>query len=83
MEVADRFLQAANDTFQTLASQPKMGAPVFVRRKELYGMRRFPVSDGFERVIIFYLPAPDGVEVVRAIHASRNLERLLSEGLSE
>lgn len=43
-------------------------------------MRRFPVSDGFEKMLLFYFPMPDGIELVRVIHGNRDLERPLPEG---
>jgi hypothetical protein len=39
-------------------------------------MRVFRVKS-FERILILYLPLLDGVEVLRVVHGSRNLETLL------
>ncbi len=80
MEVADRFLSAADATLSLLAMQPDSGALVFVQRPELQGMRRFPVSDGFEAILLFYFPHKDGVDLVRVVHGNRDLGRLLAEG---
>ena len=63
-----------------LAGQPEAGYRFFVRRPELQGMRRFPVSDGFEKILLFYFPLVDGIELVRVVHGNRDLERLLLEG---
>jgi hypothetical protein len=43
-------------------------------------MRRFPVGDGFEKILLFYFPLKDGIDLVRVVHGSRDLERLISEG---
>jgi hypothetical protein len=43
-------------------------------------MRRFPVSDGFEKILLFYFPIQDGVDLVRVVHGNRDLEQLLNEG---
>lgn len=80
VEVADRFLRAANETLRMLASQPLSGSPVFLQKPELEGMRRFPVSGGFGKILLFYFPLPDGVELVRVVHGSRDLDRLFEEG---
>ena len=80
VEVADRFLHAAHNTLNLLSTQPAAGTTFFVRKPELQGMRRFPVSDGFEKVLLFYVPLQDGVDLVRVVHGSRDLERLLAEG---
>jgi toxin ParE1/3/4 len=80
IEVADRFLQASDNTLTLLATQPDSGSAFFVTKPELQGMRRFPVSDGFERILLFYFPLQDGVDLVRVVHGSRDLERPLLEG---
>jgi toxin ParE1/3/4 len=82
IEVADRFLSAAENTLELLFTQPSMGTPVLTRNSQLDGLRRFPVSDGFERILLFYFPLPDAVDLVRVIHGSRDLERLFAEGLT-
>lgn len=80
IEVADRFLRAADDTLSLLSSNPESGISFLVTGAELQGMRRFPVSDGFEKILLFYFPPKDGVDLVRAFHGSCDLERLLGEG---
>jgi len=47
---------------------------------ELQEMRRFPVTDGFEKILLFYFPTGDGIDLVRVVHASRDIERLLADG---
>lgn len=79
-EVADRFLAASEFTLQTLSTHPEMGFSLILRSAELQGMRRFPVSDGFERILLFYFPLPTGVDLVRVVHGSRDLDQLLQEG---
>ena len=80
IDTADRFLEAANSTVSMLAGQPEAGYRPFVRRPELQGMRRFPVSDGYEKIFLFYFPLADGMELVRVVHGNRDLERLFLEG---
>ncbi len=80
IEVADRFLAATDITLNLLATQPESGSLFFVRKTELQRMRRFPVSDGFEKNCLFYFPLQDGVDLVRVVHGSRNLPQLFAEG---
>lgn len=80
IEIADRFLNAAESTLTLLETRPESGSPFFVRKFELQGMRRVPVSDGFEKIFLFYLPLQDGVDLIRAVHGSRELTTLLDEG---
>ena len=78
IEVADRFLAATEATLALLATQPESGSPFFVHKTELQGMRRFPVSDGFEKVLLFYFPLQDGIDLVRVVHGRRALIQLLA-----
>jgi toxin ParE1/3/4 len=80
VEVADRFLAAVEATLQMLSTQPEMGAAGVFQSEELRGMRRFPVGDGFESILLFYFPKAGGVDLVRVVHGSRDLGRLFVEG---
>jgi|SRR5271156_2683749 len=80
IDVADRFLEAAERTLTLLSAQPEIGSMLLTRKPELQGLRRFPVSDRFERILLFYFPFEDGVDLVRVVHGSRDLGRLLEEG---
>jgi toxin ParE1/3/4 len=53
-----------------------MGAPLALRSPKLAGLRKWVVS-GFENVLIFYLPCPGGVSIVRVLHAAQDWWRLL------
>lgn len=80
-EVGHRFLVAAHDTIALLATQPNMDWHAGLRRTDLRGLRVFRVAD-FERILLLYLPLLDGVEILRVVHGSRNLQALLRrEGL--
>jgi toxin ParE1/3/4 len=80
-ELGHRFLLAAHETFSLLATQPNMGWHARLKVAELETMRVFRVK-GFDRMLILYLPLLDGVEILRVVHGSRNLESFLQrEGL--
>lgn len=80
-EVGHRFLVAAHDTCALLATQPNMGWHARLRHAGLKGLRVFRVTD-CERILLLYLPLLDGVEILRVVHGSRNLQALLRrEGL--
>lgn len=67
---ATAFLRELEGTFQTLADQPLMGR----HRPELGDdIRSFPVS----RYIVYYQPWPDGIGIVRILHAARDVVRLI------
>ncbi len=80
IETADRFLAAVEATLAMLVTQPQAGLRTLFLNPELQGMRRFAVIDGFEKILLFYFPTEDGIDLVRVVHASRDIERLLAEG---
>ena len=71
-----RFLAAAERTFAVLASMPEMAAPYPLTNPRLQGMKRHPVQ-GFPNHLVFYLPTPLGIEVVRVLHGARNVARVM------
>jgi toxin ParE1/3/4 len=77
LELGHRFLLAAHETFGLLATQPQMGWHARLRHASLNSMRVFRIA-GFEKILVLYHPRPDGVEILRVVHASRNLQALLS-----
>jgi toxin ParE1/3/4 len=76
VETAERFLANAGETFTDLSRNPGMGAPLSRRSPKLAGLRKSRVS-GFEKFLIFYPPSPDGVSIVRVLHAAQDWWTLL------
>jgi len=68
---AERFLTQAEATFDELARQPSIGSPLTLRPPELAGLRKWRVRN-FDNYMIFYLPRPNGISVVRVLHAARD-----------
>jgi toxin ParE1/3/4 len=79
IDVADQFLGAVEDTLEVLSMNPEIGVSVEFARPELAGMRRFPVGGTFEKILLFYLPCSEGIDLVRVIHGSRDLPRLFED----
>ena len=75
-ELGHRFLLAAHETFSLLATQPNMGWHARLKPTGLERMRVFCVR-GFERMLILYIPLPNGVDILRVVHGSRNPESCL------
>lgn len=66
---ADRVLDRLETAAQRLAAFTEIGTD----RPELgEGLRSFPV----ERYMLFFRPRPDGIEIVRVLHASRDITPL-------
>jgi toxin ParE1/3/4 len=74
---AIRFLEAANKAFQSLARMPGMGGRWRGGKRQTGGLRVWPIPR-FRKYLIFYRELENGIEVVRVLHGSRNLGRLLS-----
>lgn len=70
--VAHRFYDAADAAFQLLAQMPAMGAACEFRNPAAADLRLWPIH-AFEKHVIFYRPIDNGIEVVRVLHASRDI----------
>ena len=77
-EAAGRFFQAAEATFTKLAAMPELGERQEFEREELAGLRVWQVR-GFENYLIFYRPIEHGVEIVRVLHAARDIAAIFED----
>ena len=68
---ARRVHRAIDQTFSFLAENPFAGPS---RTEFGVAMRSYPVR-AYPHYLVFYLPLPDGVQVVRVMHGARNLPR--------
>jgi toxin ParE1/3/4 len=67
MVEADRWVDRLDEKFALWATQPMMGRS----RDELApGVR----SLAFGRYVVFYEPLPDGIDVVRVLHGTRDID---------
>jgi toxin ParE1/3/4 len=69
---ANAFASRIHKEFRVLSGQPRMGRE---RPELLADLRSFPVG----RYVIFYLPRPHGIEVVRVLHGARDLKPLFEQ----
>ena len=75
-----RFIDASYETFQRLADLPGSGTPYEAISQAFHGMRRSLVS-GFEKYLVFYVQASEGVKIVRVIQGSRDIESIFESEL--
>lgn len=78
---ADRALQffdAARQTFAALARMPGMGKVYDSQEEDISNIRKWAVK-GFRQYLIFYRYDDEVLEVLRIIHATRNLDSLLKD----
>jgi toxin ParE1/3/4 len=76
LDVAERFLANAEASFNDLARQPEMGTPLTLKNPALANLRKGRVK-GFDNHLVFYEPRPDGVSIVRVLHAASDWWGLL------
>lgn len=77
-EIAIRFLAAAERAFAQLVTMPEMGARRTYRNARLAGLRLWRIR-GFREHLIFYRPIRAGIEVVRVLHAKRDLAGIFDD----
>ncbi len=77
-ETAERFLDAAEAALFRIGAHPSIGSPRSLQHPCLQGLRMWPVP-GFERILIFYLDREPHPEVVRVLHAARDIASLLRQ----
>jgi len=75
LDLGIRFLHAVRRGYEDLLFMPGMGAPRQFSNPQYSDMRSWPVK-GFEKILIFYRPTPEGIEVLRILHGARDLDQL-------
>ncbi len=73
-DAALRFFDATRETISQLAKMPGIGSPV--QNSSLAGLRKLAVK-GFNKHLIFYLTQDNYIDVVRILHAARDLPTII------
>ena len=73
-----QFFDAVRQTFAKLAQMSGMGRLYPLTNPRLEGLRKWSVK-GFEKHLIFYLSFDDYIEIVRILHAARDIEAILEQ----
>jgi|SRR5882724_2837112 len=77
-EMGLKFLDAIQNTFETLVRRPLIGSQIDYASTQLRNLRRWHVK-GFDNILVFYRHTEKAIEIVRVLHSSRDI---LSELLS-
>jgi toxin ParE1/3/4 len=75
---ATRLLTAAEKTFEFLAEMPDRGSPWESDNPKTAGIRFFHIK-GFPKHLVFYRPLPGGVDIIRVLHSSRDLQAIFEK----
>ena len=79
LELAERFILAVYATRSRRAPRIRRSErPTSSPPPALSGLRLWPVP-GFERWLVFYIPAETTVQIVRVLHGARDLPTLLDQ----
>jgi toxin ParE1/3/4 len=76
--MAHRFRLNAEATFAALARNPGLGEPYHVSDLRLKGLRCFRIKR-FRNYLVFYSPIDEGIDVIRVLHAARDIRTALKE----
>jgi toxin ParE1/3/4 len=78
LDASDKFLVAAEKTFQQLGKMPGMGKSCNFYNPNLMGIRQQAIK-GFKKYLIFYRTSDFDVEIIRVIHSARDIEAILED----
>jgi toxin ParE1/3/4 len=76
LDAGDRFLYAAEATFQLIARTPGIGRFSGFTHPQVAQLRQYPVK-GFKNYLILYELTEEIIDIVRVVHGARNLEQML------
>ena len=77
LEAAIRFYEAAFRTFDVLLTNPHIGPARDFKDPQLTDVRIWLVK-GFDKYLIFYRATDERVEILRVLHAARDIDNILS-----
>jgi toxin ParE1/3/4 len=73
LDASDRFLMAAEDTFNFLGTTPTIGNLSGFTHSSLVDVRQYAIK-GFKSFLIFYRVTDDGIDILRVLHGSRDVK---------
>jgi toxin ParE1/3/4 len=79
--MAGRFIDAVEQAFALLARQPGIGSPRYAVELEWPGLRTHPVPRF--PYLVFYLEQADHLDVLRVLHAHRDIPASLQDAEAE
>src|SRR5438270_9764141 len=77
-DAATHVIEAAYETFKTLAANPSLGRPRRFQSPRLCNIRSWHIS-GFENYLIFYREVTGGIQVIHIYHGARDIDALFGE----
>jgi toxin ParE1/3/4 len=78
ISAAERFLEAVDKALEFLGAMPEIGHPWETENPRYAGIRWWIIK-GFRNHLIFYRPIGEGIEVLRVVYGSRDLDTLFAD----
>jgi toxin ParE1/3/4 len=78
LDAAIHFCVAVEDALDKLVQLPGMGRLREFDNPALVAVRSWPIK-GFANYLVFYRPLENGIEVLRIIHGSRDIEAIFMD----
>jgi len=75
-DLANRFVEAVENTVGKILRAPNGGAPRHLSNQALANLRSWPVQ-GFQDIRVYYLAEQHEVRVIRVLHGKRDIQRIL------
>jgi toxin ParE1/3/4 len=75
LAAAERFTDAAKESFERLRKTPAIGSPCEFLNPVWAGLRRWPII-GFSNYLVFYRYRAAKIEIVRVLHGARDIEAM-------
>jgi plasmid stabilization system protein ParE len=76
-DAAGRYIDAVSAILEHIVRMPGMGTTRDYRNPRLAGLRMIPVP-GFDSFLVFYLATPRTIDIVRVLHAARDLHKIFA-----
>lgn len=77
-EVADRFFAATLAAFDLISAMPEIGSRRHFDHPLLVNVRVWPIK-GFDKYRIFYRPLGNRIEILRILHAARDVDAIFDD----
>jgi toxin ParE1/3/4 len=77
-DVADRFFAAALAAFDRICEMPEIGRRCRFNNPLLANARVWPIR-GFDKYHIYYRPLGDRIEILRILHAARDIDAIFGD----
>ena len=82
LDRSDSFLRSVEETFKQLGKMPEIGKKSYFSNPRLQNIRQLAVK-GFGKYLIFYQTTKVGVQIIRVLHGSREIETTLEDNSQE